>query len=63
MKRFGMALALTLGLAISTFAGNMPTGGIVTDPPPPPTSSMTTISDPLLDDLLDKVILTIITLR
>lgn len=52
MKRFAMALALMCALSISTFAGDMPTGG-KTEPPPPATSST----------LLVSVILTVLSLR
>lgn len=36
MRRFAIVVAFTLALAISTAAGEIPSGGIAPPPPPPP---------------------------
>jgi len=49
MKRFLSAMALTCILAVSAFAGDIPTSGAPSSPPPPATNQMT--GAPLLGDI------------
>ncbi|HEX5885028.1 MAG TPA: hypothetical protein VFY67_10865 [Pyrinomonadaceae bacterium] len=54
LSRTGAAVALTLILAVSSFAGTIHSPGVV-DPPPPPSQSLT-----LTNNITTTVITTII---
>jgi len=53
------ASVLTLLLAVSAFAGQIPSGGIVSSPPPSATSTTTSTTS---TDLMTTVILTVLSL-
>lgn len=53
LKQFCMAVVFTLVLTITTFAGEIQTGGIA-QPPPPPTSTAVTTSGEIQIDAKDE---------